>query len=657
VHRRTGARQPARTAEPGPNSNATSRPTTAGASAVCGLELPCAPYHPIADYAVIGNCRTAALVSREGSIDWLCLPRFDSPSVFGAILDAGHGGSFSVRPAGEPPGVSRRYLPGTNVLETTFAARGGQVRLTDVMTAPEVGKRPELHPAHEIVRRVEVLEGEADIEVLFDPRPGYGQRPIRLREAGGLGVVCSWGSDAIVLRSEIPLRADGRGSLRGVERLRAGDRRFVVLGYDKQVPSVVPALGEWAARAIDLSASWWRDWSGTFTYEGPYRDAVLRSALTLKLMTFAPSGAIVAAPTTSLPEAIGGDRNWDYRYCWLRDASLTLRALFDIGFEAEAGAFLSWMLHATRLTWPRLQILYDVYGRTRLEERVLRHLEGYARSAPVRIGNGAAGQLQLDVYGEVVDAVYGYVCRGGRLDRSTARMVAGLGRTVARSWREADEGIWETRGGRRHHTLSRVMCWVAVDRLIRLADTGHLRTDVDYLRLERESIRAEVEARGFNRRLGSYVSELDGDEVDASLLLVGLHGYASFDDERMRGTLACVRERLGANRPGDGETRDTGLLYRNRDDDGLRGSEGAFGICSFWGVEALALAGQVDEARDTFERLLGYGNDLGLFAEEIDPNTGAALGNFPQAFTHVGLINAALTLNGRNQDSGIRNQE
>ena len=421
---------------------------------------------PIADYAVIGNCRTAALVSREGSVDWLCLPRFDSPSVFGAILDGDRGGRFSVRPAGALQGVSRRYLLGTNVLETTFAAAAGRVRLTDVMTAPGDGTRPELRPAHEIVRRVEVLEGAADVEVLFDPRPGYGQRALRLRQAGALGFLCSWGSEAIVLRSEIPLRPDGRGGLHGTSRLHAGERCFVVLGYDKQVPSVVPALGEAAERAIDLSACWWRDWSRALTYDGPYRDAVLRSALTLKLMTFAPSGAIVAAPTTSLPEAIGGDRNWDYRYCWLRDASLTLRALFDTGFTAEADGFLSWMLHATRLTWPRLQILYDVYGRTRLEERELRHLAGYAGSRPVRIGNGAAGQLQLDVYGEVVDAVYGYVCHGGRLDRAAGRMVAGLGRTVARSWREPDEGIWETRGGRRHHTLSRVMCWVAVDRLI-----------------------------------------------------------------------------------------------------------------------------------------------------------------------------------------------
>jgi GH15 family glucan-1,4-alpha-glucosidase len=591
-----------------------------------------ARYRPIGDYASIGDCRTAALVSKDGSIDWLCVPRFDSPSVFAAILDATGGGRFALRPAGDVRGTSRRYLPGTNVLETTFTTASGIARLTDMMTPP-LDAGTGLQPSHEILRRIQVVEGEVDVEVLFDPRPVYGQRPHRALRAGA-AVLCAWGSEAIVLRSEVPLASDAGSVLRGHERLRAGERRFVVLGYDEHVPSVIPALGEDADRAIDLTERWWRDWSRSLAYEGPYREAVLRSALVLKLMTFAPSGAIVAAPTTSLPEAIGGNRNWDYRYCWLRDASLTLRALFDLGFTSEAEAFNSWLLHATRLTWPRLQILYDVYGRARLDEREIDRLEGYERSRPVRVGNGAAGQLQLDVYGEVIEAAYRYVARGGRLDRTSAGMLAGLGRTVARSWRAPDEGIWETRGGRRHHTFSRVMCWVALDRLIRLAETGHLHADRGEFRRERDAIRAEVETRGYNARLGSYVSELDGDEVDAALLLVGLHGYASFEEARMRGTLARVRERLGAN----------GLLFRNRDGDGLRGREGAFGICSFWAVEALARSGQVDEARETFERLLAFGNDVGLYAEEIDPDTGAALGNFPQAFTHVGLINAALTL-------------
>ena len=600
------------------------------------------PYPPIGDYALIGDCRTAALVSSAGSIDWLCLPRFDGPSLFAAILDDERGGRFAVRPVGDIRAVSRRYLPGTNVLETTFTTGAGRTRLTDVMTLPGGdGTVAELRPAHEIVRRIELVAGEAEIEVLFDPRPGYGRAAPRLQQrAGGLAWLCDWGSEAVVIRSDIGMRAGEGPGVRGVQRLRAGDRRFVAFGYEQHLPSVIPALGEGAERAIDGTARWWRTWSEGLAYDGPYREAVLRSALVLKLLSFAPSGAIVAAPTTSLPEAIGGERNWDYRYCWLRDASLTLRARFDLGCMAEADAFLSWMLHATRLTWPRLQVVYDVYGRTRLEEREMDHVDGYAGSRPVRVGNGAAGQLQLDVYGEVLDAAHGYVGRGGRIDRATGRMLAGLGRTVAASWREPDEGIWETRGGRRHHTLSRAMCWVALDRLIRLADGGHLRVDLPRFRRERDAIRAEVEARGYNDRLRSYVSELDGEEVDASLLLLGLHGYADPRGDRMRGTLACVRERLGVN----------GLLFRNRDEDGMRGREGAFGICGFWGVECLALSGQVEAAREAFERLLSYENDVGLHGEEIDPESGAALGNFPQAFTHVGLINAAVTL----EESGRR---
>ena len=593
-----------------------------------------ARYRPISDYAAIGDCRTAALVSREGSIDWLCLPRFDGPSVFAAILDGERGGRFAVRPAGPVLDVSRRYVPGTNVLETTFVTATGKVRLTDAMTAPVDRSRPGLRPGHEIVRRAEIVDGEAEVEVVFEPKPGYAVAAARLRDAGPLGFVCAWGSDALVLRSEIRLRPSGGVGVVGRDRLRAGERRFVVLGHDSHIPSIVPPLGEGAQRAVDDTVRWWRAWSDSLTYEGAYREEVLRSALVLKLMTFMPSGAIVAAPTTSLPEAIGGDRNWDYRYCWLRDASLTLRALFDLGFAGEAAAFNSWLLHATRLTSPRLQVVYDVYGRSRLEERELRHLEGYAGSAPVRVGNGAAGQLQLDVYGEVVEAAYRYVSRGGRLDRAMKRTLAGLGRVVMRCWKEPDEGIWETRGGRRHHTLSRVMCWVALDRLVRLADAGHLRIEAGPMRAARDAIRAEVEARGYNHRVGSYVSELDGDEVDAALLLIGIHGYADFRDRPMRGTLDCVRARLGVN----------DLLFRNRDQDGLHGREGAFGICSFWGVEALARSGQLPLARGTFERLLSYGNDVGLFAEEIDPDSGDALGNFPQAFTHVGLINAALTL-------------
>jgi GH15 family glucan-1,4-alpha-glucosidase len=594
-------------------------------------------YPPIDDYALIGDCRSAGLVSRDGSLDWLCLPRFDSPSIFAAVLDAENGGRFLLRPIGEFR-TERRYLANTNVLETVFRTPTGACVLRDLMSiSSEEDKRAHLTPEHEVLRELEGLEGEVEIEILYDPRPDYGRvRPL-LEQWGPLGLRCEGNGTSLTLRSELPLElTDGDRSARGFVRIRSGEQSYLSLTYSMEAPAVIPLLGEAARGRIERTVGWWQEWANRCTYEGPYRDAVVRSALALKLMTYAPSGALVAAPTTSLPEALGGVRNWDYRYCWLRDASFTLRALFTLGYREEAEAYIGWLLHATRLTWPELQVLYSVFGEAKLPERELPHLEGYAGSRPVRIGNDAHGQLQLDVYGEVINGAARFLDRGGRVDRDTNRMLDGLGRTVCKRWREPDEGIWEGRSGRFHNTHSKVLCWVALDRLIEMHEAGNLDVSVDLFRANRDEIQKEIEAHGYNERIGSYTRTFDGDEMDASLLTLPLYGYIEGTNPRMRSTCARIHEKLALD----------GLVYRYETgtDDGLPPGEGAFGICSFWAVECVARNGNVRAAAHAFEQLLAYANDVGLFAEEIDPHTGAALGNFPQAFTHIGLINAALTL-------------
>jgi GH15 family glucan-1,4-alpha-glucosidase len=440
----------------------------------------------------------------------------------------------------------------------------------------------------------------------------------------------------LIVRSDIHLAPRG-DALHGSVRVRAGQRKYVRLAFMDGDVGVIPQLGGAADHDLQATLSWWQNWSDHCTYQGAYRDAVLRSAITLKLLSFALSGAIVAAPTTSLPEDIGGTRNWDYRYCWLRDAGLTMRALVGLGFHQEARTFLSWLLHATRLTWPKLQVVYDVYGRTRLRERLLANLEGYCRSQPVRVGNNASAQDQLDIYGEVVLAIDAFVQGGGELDVLEARMVAGLGKVVCRQWRDADHGIWEIRDAKRQYTFSKVTSWMALDGLLKMNEAGvvALGANAERFRHERQAILDTIEQRGFNTAIGSYVSELDGGRVDASLLLMACLGYKDARDPRMMSTYDCIARRL---------ERD-GLFYRYEAEyDSLGGREGAFGICSFWAIDNLVQRGEIENAERRFEHLLKYANDLGLFGEEIDPNSGAVLGNFPQAFTHVGLINAAMAI-------------
>lgn len=592
----------------------------------------------IGDYAAIGNCRTAALVSKAGSLDWLCLPHFSGPAIFGALLDRRRGGYFALRPVNAFD-ANRCYQGASNVLETTYTTDTGRVRVTDCCSLADAAEGAgQLQPQHEVLRVMEGLEGRVPVEVLFEPRPDFGRTAFRFRARGALGWECDIGSgEVLFLHSDLPLHPDSGPEKRLTGRIdvEAGQRFHLSLTYERHGIGVVLPLGPAAEQRLVATRQWWQRWSEQCRYDGPYRDAVLRSALVLKLCTFHLSGAVVAAPTTSLPEAVGGVRNWDYRYCWLRDAALTFRAFHDLGFHAEGAAFLEWLLHATALTQPELQVVYDVYGRTDLPEQELDHLDGYRGSRPVRIGNGAGKQLQLDVYGSVVLAAHAFVERGGQLTWREARFVVGLGRHICRHWQQPDQSIWEIRGPGRRYTYSAFMSWLALDCLLTLDAEGKLRVPRARFQRERDAIRAAIESRAFNSELGAYVDALDGKELDASLLLMGCYGYHAADHPRLLATFERIRRDLGVN----------GLLRRYRPGyDGLPPGEGAFGLCSFWAVDNLARQGRRAEAEQLFEHLLTFGNDLGLFAEEIDVASGEPLGNFPQAFTHIGLINAAVAL-------------
>jgi GH15 family glucan-1,4-alpha-glucosidase len=589
----------------------------------------------IQDYAAIGNGRSVALVSRAGSVDWLCWPRFDSSPLFARLLDRQIGGSFSIGTM-EPARIERRYIDATNVLQTRFDTATGTAVLTDFMpAASEEQKGRLLWPEHELVRRVVCEQGEVEVQTRFDPRPDYGRAIVRIRDAGALGLRLETASGLITLHSDVRFATAADGGLTARARLRAGETIAFSLAFAAEGPAVLPPLGDLVLHKLALTVEWWQRWSARATCHGPFRNEVVRSALALKLMIFAPSGAMIAAPTTSLPERVGGDLNWDYRFCWLRDAAFTSRALFGLGYQADAEAFISWMLHSTRLTRPELRVVYDVYGAKCPDEMELPHLDGHGGSRPVRIGNAAHNQLQLDVYGEVVEAVTHFLQSGGELDRETQGMLRHFGGFVCRHWRDPDNGIWEPRGPRQHFLHSRLLCWVALDRLLEMQRGSHCHgIPVDEFTANREQIRREIEEQGWNAPLESYVQVLGGNTLDATALLIAFHGFDEAASWRMQRTHQRINDRLGAG---------PGLLYRN--EQSLESGEGAFAMCGFWIAEFLARGGgSLEQAREAFARALSYANDVGLFAEEIDPKTGDALGNFPQAFTHVGLINAALSL-------------
>lgn len=592
----------------------------------------------IQDYGVIGDCRTAALVGRDGSLDWLCWPRFDSPSLFARLLDDRRGGWWRIAPVDARP-LSRRYLGDTNVLVSELVGAGGVVELVDLMpVASEEERRRELGPEHELLRIARCTAGEVLLELELVPRPDYARSRVKLRDAGSQGVRLEYGRHLCTLRCSGPIRLlDGDRAVAAM-RLRAGESFYASLCFSSEAPAVLPPLGAQAEERLARTVAWWRSWAGRCTYAGPYRDAVVRSVLALKLLVFSPSGAVVAAPTTSLPERLGGSLNWDYRFCWIRDAAFTIRALLGLGYLDEAMAFGSWLLHTTSLTRPELRVLYDLYGGTPSREQELWHLRGFAGSRPVRIRNSASTQLQLDAYGDVIDAVARLAEAGCGLDCATQRLLRDFGRFICDNWMLPDSGIWEGRGAPQHHTYSRLACWSGLDRLLRLHRAGVCAgLPLGRIAWERELIREDIERGAWRPDLDAYARLLGGDEMDATLLLMSWFGYAPPTAPRVRATVSRVVERL-APAPG--------LVYRY--EQSLRDGEGAFGICSFWLAEHLALGGgSFAQARTSFEATLRYANDLGLFAEEIDPYSGEALGNFPQAFTHVGLIGAALRLEER----------
>jgi len=592
--------------------------------------------HPrIEDYALIGDEQTAALVGRDGSVDWLCLPRFDSGACFAKLLGDEENGHWKLAPKGaEGPCTRRAYRPGTLVLDTEWETPQGAVRVTDLM--------PQRDRAPDLVRIVEGLSGSVTMHGILRLRFDYGSIVPWVRRSDGHRVAVA-GPDSAWLRSEPPVRTWGEDFCTHSEfTVRAGERVAFVLTWHPSHEPRPPLVDPY--KALEHSVADWQAWSARCRYDGPYRDEVLRSLITLKALTYAPTGGIVAAPTTSLPEEIGGVRNWDYRYCWLRDSTLTLGALLAAGYREEAEAWREWLLRAVAGDPADLQIMYGLAGERRLPETELPWLPGFADSRPVRIGNAAVKQVQLDVYGEVMDTLSLARSAGMPLLPQAWDIQRSMVNFLSRAWREPDEGLWEVRGGRRHFVHSKVMVWVAADRAVRALERfPQLRGDRERWQTLRDEVHREVCERGYDPARNTFTQSYGSRELDAALLLIPRVGFLPPDDPRVLGTIEAVRKELGHG----------GLMRRytalRTTVDGLPGDEGTFVVCSFWLADALHLTGRTDEARELFERLVGLVNDVGLLAEEYDPSTGRQLGNFPQAFSHIGLVNTALALYGGEQ--------
>ena len=627
-------------------------------------------YQPIDSYGVIGDCHSVVLVAPDGSVDWGCLPDFDSPAIFCRLLDARHGGYFQIAPTDSSAIGTQRYLRDSNVLQTRFSSEAGELLLTDFMPVETLSawQFRELNnntwtredgSCHSLVRIVECTSGELPITMRLKVSPEYAAAPSNIKllpenmgavisggqQHVGLGIIGAYRLPSFSI-AEYHQKEALHPYIEVQVTLQEGERLLFALGVGRTARAAQRlAETELHLRNFDWELAhtlhWWRTWLAGCIYKGAYEAWVKRSALVLKMLTYAPTGAIVAAPTTSLPEELGGVRNWDYRYTWLRDATFTLYALNVLGFTEEAHAFTHWLRRLSYSNGEDLQIMYGIRGERELTERELSSLSGYADSRPVRIGNGAAGQKQLDVFGEVLDCIHLFRRQGGferygeKLEGPLWSILCLLIEHVCAHWREPDSGIWEVRGEDHHFVYSKVMCWVALDRGIRAAEQLNLEADIERWRNVRDQIRTDILTHGYNSQIGAFTQSYGSTALDASNLLLPLVGFIAPDDPRMRSTVDCIIERL---------TDRNGFVYRYQADDGLPGSEGTFTICTFWLVDNLAMQGRVDEARSLFERLLNYAGQLGLFSEEVGTNGTKALGNYPQAFTHIALINSAYNL-------------
>lgn len=597
----------------------------------------------LVEYGTIGDLHTCALVGRDGSVDWTCWPRLDSPSVFAALLDPERGGHFQVAPAGTFES-SQSYLPDTNVLRTEFSTSKGRGVLTDFLPVQEIDR--DEYAFQELHRILEVSEGRLEFESEFAPRFDYGRAPTRLQPHPG-GILAEGAGHTLALGSDAVFVAEGDAAY-ALGTLEAGGRARFVLRFD--TPFVRPVDEYESDRKLSATAGFWRAWGSRANVSGRWSDAVRRSLLTLKLLTYAPTGALAAAATTSLPETPGGSRNWDYRYSWVRDSSFAMQAFTSLGYHAEARRYLRWLrrlLRGLTLDLSELRICYGLEGEAQIPEEELAHFRGYLDSTPVRVGNAAIEQTQNDIYGSLVDAIYlAYRLPEGFPDEAW-RTVRSIAEYVVRRWETPDHGLWEIRGPRRRYTHSALMCWVALDRAIKIAQDRRHHEYYARWSTERDRIHQAILTQGWDEARGAFVQSFGSHDLDASLLLVPILGFLDARDPRVLSTIKAI----------EGELADGPYVHRYRNDDALAGQEGAFLTCSFWMVHALALAGRHDEASQRFDALQRLAGPLGLFSEEVDPKTRRALGNFPQALTHLAHVHAALALELAQAPSGGAREE